>query len=73
MFEAGASTEDAGRLIRKYLKIILITKAERKRLDSADQLNLKQRMPEGWMFGRDSPYARLNAAGIEFHLFPGRS
>jgi len=69
LFENGASINEVASFIRKYLKIVLISKEERDRLDKKENLNLKQRMPDGWSFDCGSEFARLHAAGISYVLF----
>ena len=51
------------------MKIVMISKAERLRLDF--ELGLKVSMPEGWSFDDENadPFARLKAAGIEWDQF----
>lgn len=70
MLEQGKSVEDLANFIRKFLKIVLISKEEQQTLDKSSNLNLKQKMPEGWTFASGSPFDRLKAAGIEYDLFP---
>jgi hypothetical protein len=72
MFEHGACVEDVGRFIRKYLKIVLLTKEEQDRLDKWANLKLRQSMPTGWTFRDGSVFARLEFARIEFDLYPER-
>ncbi|KXU32319.1 hypothetical protein A0J57_11155 [Sphingobium sp. 22B] len=54
------------KLLERHLKIVMISKAERQRLDF--ELGLKVCMPEGWSFDDENadPFARLSAAGIEW-------
>ena len=65
MFSAGSSTEAVAAFIRRYLQIVHISKEEQQRLDSGKELNLRQRMPDGWSFESGNLYARLEAAKIE--------
>ena len=64
LYQEGAKIEDVAILISKFLKIVLISKAEQKYLDYT--LGLKIQMPDGWTFMDGDPYARLKAANIEF-------
>lgn len=63
MIERGASDEELASFLRANVKIVVVSEEERRRMDLRGQLNLRQRMPEGWAFG-DDPFARLSAAGI---------
>jgi len=68
MFENGESIDSVARFIRKYLKIVLISKEdEQPRLDK--ELGLKTTMPKGWSFEDGSPFARLEFAQIEYTLY----
>lgn len=65
MFERDSSDEalhSVARFIGKFLKVVLITQEEQRRLDY--ELGLKQRMPDGWTFETGSVFARLEAACI---------
>lgn len=73
LFKNGASIDEVARFIRKYLKIVLISKEERDRLDKNENLNLRQRMPDGWSFDCDSEFARLHTVGISYVLFPDKT
>ena len=64
MFDAGAATEEVARVLQRYLQVVEITKEEAAKLDN--ELGLKSTMPPGWEFG-DSPFVRLEAAGIVMH------
>ena len=64
MFAAGLSIETVATFIRKYLRIVRVSNEEQQRLDRQNELNLKQRMPDGWSFDSGNMYARLDAAGI---------
>ncbi|UXC90765.1 hypothetical protein EGM87_17365 [Sphingobium sp. RSMS] len=66
MFSSGADASAVAKLLERHLKIVMISKAERQRLDF--ELGLKVRMPEGWSFDDENadPFARLKAAGIEW-------
>ena len=57
---------DMAIFIRKFLKVILITSTEQRTLDH--ELGLKTRMPDGWTFETGSPFARLDAAKIDYEL-----
>lgn len=70
MLSREASDEDIAAFIRQHLKIIHVTHEEARRLDSVNALGLRQSMPENWQFG-DDPYARLQAAGIEWEPIAG--
>lgn len=50
--------------IRRFLKIVKITKDEQVRLDV--DLGLKQKMPDGWTFDTGDVFARLDVAGINY-------
>lgn len=65
MFEEDSSIEAVAKFIRKHLQIVYISKEEQQKLDRGNQLNLRQRMPDGWSFDNGDLYARLNAAGIK--------
>lgn len=65
MFRAGSSIEAVANFIRKHLQIVYISREEQERLDSGKELNLRQRMPDGWSFESGDLYARLNTAGIK--------
>lgn len=69
MFKNGASIQDVAAFLRKYLKIVLISRTEQQRLDNKDQLNLRQKMPEGWSFESGDIFARLNIADIKYRLY----
>ena len=53
--------------LKKYLKVVQITKDEQMRLDF--DLKLKQKMPDGWTYDTGNVFARLDAAGIHYELF----
>ena len=65
MFEEDSSVGTVASFIRKHLKIVYISREEQQKLDKGNQLNLRQRMPDGWSFDNGDLYARLNAAGIK--------
>lgn len=67
MFAEDASIEEVASVIKKYLKIVLISKEEQERLDH--KLGLKQNMPPGWSFKNGDPFERLKFASIEYELF----
>lgn len=66
MFSLGADVAAVTKLLERHLKIVMISKAERLRLDF--DLGLKVSMPKGWSFDDENsdPFARLKAAGIEW-------
>ena len=66
MFSDAASVDEVAKFTRTYLKIVCISKDERHMLDHGKNLNLRQRMPDGWTFTDGDPYARLILAGIKF-------
>ena len=68
MFALGRDVASVARLLERHLKIVMISKAERQRLDF--ELGLKTCMPDGWSFADDyaDPFARLHAAGIEWDI-----
>lgn len=67
MFDRNASVRDVADFIRKYLKIIYISRDEQRRLDY--ELKLKKTMPEGWKFEEGANvFARLDKAGISYQL-----
>lgn len=70
MFRDNATVEAVGRFIKEYLKIVLISKDEMARLNGKDYANLKDTMPIGWTFASGSPFARLDAAEIDYELYP---
>ena len=63
LYAAKASKEEIANLIKKNLRIVLISNEEQQRLDV--ELGMQTAMPEGWKWG-DDIFARLHAAGIEF-------
>ena len=63
MLNAGASIDELQRAIVAHLGIVEITRQEAHHLDH--ELKLKTRMPVGWRFGIDDPFARISAARIE--------
>jgi hypothetical protein len=65
MIETGATDAEVARFIRDTVRIVRISDEERRRLDSRDQLGLRQEMPAGWKIGGDL-FARLKAAQIEW-------
>ncbi|ASF46230.1 hypothetical protein [Methylovulum psychrotolerans] len=69
MFEQGESVDVVAIFIRKYLKIVLISKEEQDLLDKKANLNLRQRMPDGWTFETGCEFERLKVAGIEYNLY----
>ena len=66
MFSLGGNVAAVTKLLERHLKIVMISKAERLRLDF--DLGLKVSMPKGWSFDDENadPFARLKAAGIEW-------
>jgi hypothetical protein len=73
MFQEGKSIDEVAKFIRKYLKVILVSKDEQDRLDKGANLNLRQRMPDGWTFETGSEFDRLKVAGIEYALYPAEA
>ncbi len=69
MFERGDSIDDVAKFIRKYLKIVLVSKDEQDRLNKKANLNLRQRMPDGWTFEIGCEFERLKIAGVEYDIF----
>lgn len=61
------SLENIAMFIKKFLKVVQITKDEQMRLDV--DLGLKQKMPDGWTFDTGDVFARLDVAGINYELF----
>lgn len=61
LFDDGKSIEDVAAYIEAHLKIVVISREERDRLDF--KLGLKSTMPIGWEDG--DIMARLKAAGIQ--------
>jgi len=70
MFKNGEPVVAVARFIRKYLKVVLISKEEQQLLDKKAHLNMKQTMPKGWTFETGCEFARLKATGIEYDLCP---
>lgn len=64
MFNAGSDVQTVAKFIREHLKIVYISRLEQQKLDSGQQMNLRQRMPDGWSFDGGDIYARLHAADI---------
>lgn len=66
MFASGVRLAEISALLKRNLKIVMISRAERYRLDF--ELGLKTVMPNGWSFeGKNSdPFARLEVAGIDW-------
>lgn len=66
MFSLGTDLSTVAKLLKRHLKVVMISKAERYRIDF--DLGLKVRMPEGWTFDDEGadPFARLNVAGVEW-------
>ena len=69
MLHDNKSLKEVAAFIQKYLKIVHITKSEKNRLDKSSELNLRQRMPEGWSFEDGDIFSRLYEAKIEFILY----
>jgi hypothetical protein len=79
MFAEGADTDNVADFIRKYVKVILVTKGDKQILDQEMPLSLfqrflnpsllKLRMPPGWDFKSGDPFARFHYAKIEFKLY----
>lgn len=66
MFALGVRLTAVSALLRRHLRVVMISKAERYRIDF--DLGLKVRMPEGWNFEDEDadPFARLKVAGVEW-------
>jgi len=64
MYSEGYSVENVADMINKHLAIVLITEAEREKLDN--ELGLKTAMPRNWVFSSGDPFQRLIDAGVEF-------
>ena len=65
MLDRGATDEELAAFLRANVKIVIVSEEERRRMDDRTQLRLRQRMPDGWLFG-DDPFARLAAADIHW-------
>ncbi len=66
MLEAGATDEEIASYIQQRLLIVYVSEEERDLLDKGSNLNLRQRMPEGWCPKNGHPMERLKSAGIEW-------
>jgi hypothetical protein len=66
MFSDKKSIEDVAVFIRKFLKFVLISRAEQEKLDKGCNLNLKGKMPDGWSFESGDVFHRLRLAEIDF-------
>ena len=66
MLEAGATDDQIATYIQQRLFIVYVSEEERDRLDKGSNLNLRQRMPEGWCPNSGHPMERLRSAGIEW-------
>ena len=69
MYNNGATIDEVATFIRKNLKIVYISREEQRRLDSGNELNLRQRMPAGWTFETGDTYERLNVAGVKINFY----
>lgn len=69
LYEAGETVDTVAMLLEECLKIVLITRQERKYLDSREGAGLRQRMPQGWSFRDGNVFARLHSANINFVLY----
>lgn len=69
MFSNGDSIETVAVFIRKFLKVVKIAKEEQEKLDKGCNLNLRQRMSDGWSFENGDAFERLRKANIQFDLF----
>ncbi len=67
MFGHGSSVEDVAQFLKKYLKIVLISKEEQENIDHT--LGLKQSMPDGWSFADGDPFSRLHAGNVDFEVY----
>lgn len=76
MFNVGQGLDNVASFVRKYLKIVYISRQEQERLDKRGSgfLNLRQKMPKGWSFDGGDMYARFIEAGIvvNFYQKPGK-
>lgn len=63
MYDSGATVEIVQLMLNRYLWIVDITKEEASHLDNNH--GLKTKIPDGWIFGKSDPLARLKFAGIE--------
>jgi hypothetical protein len=74
-FRRGHSEIEVARLLRHYVVIVHITPAQQQRLDGKtnEGVNLKVRMPDDWVLGVGSVFARLEKAGIAFDMPPSFS
>lgn len=69
MYKNGATIDQVATFIRNNLKIVHISREEQRRLDSGNELNLRQRMPVGWTFETGDIYERLNVAGVKINFY----
>jgi hypothetical protein len=60
----GMAYEEIAKLLVKHWKIVYITYAQAKSLDTRSGINLKSKMPEGWRFETGDTFARLKLANI---------
>lgn len=67
MYESGSTIDAVAVMIKKYLKIVLISNEEQHHIDHV--LGLKTKMPDGWSFGDGDPYARLREGKVSFELY----
>ncbi|MFZ3286396.1 MAG: hypothetical protein WA191_06060 [Telluria sp.] len=69
-FRRGHSEIEVARLLRHYVVIVHITRAQQQWLDGKANggVNLKTRMPDDWAMGVDSIFARLHKAEIAFDM-----
>ncbi|MGM0517279.1 MAG: hypothetical protein ACQER6_06750 [Pseudomonadota bacterium] len=61
MYNQGSNVEEVKEHLLRYLWIVHITEEEAALLNA----KYKMSMPEGWVFGKSSPFARFDAVGIE--------
>lgn len=60
----GLPADEVSDWLEPYVRIVLIEKADAKRLDGAE--GLRDVMPDGWQFGRSCVYQRLHHVNIRF-------
>lgn len=69
MYKNGATIDEVATFIQNNLKIVYISREEQRRLDSRNELNLRQCMPIGWAFETGNIYERLNVAGVKIIFY----
>jgi hypothetical protein len=63
LYDERHSVETVTQAIMKHLSIVLISPKEQEHIDFT--LKLKNKMPKGWIFGKDEILARLIEGGIK--------